>query len=72
MPTGAEEENMSVWGVMELFRRGEVGMEDEAARREKQSLLKDIPLTLCVPTVKQIESFPGKLTFPRSSRESQP
>ena len=49
MPTGAEEENMSVWGVMELFRRGEVGMEDEAARREKQSLLKDISLTLCPP-----------------------
>ena len=49
MPTGAEEENMSVWGVMELFRQGEVGMEDEAAHRDEQSLLKDIPLTRCPP-----------------------
>ena len=59
MPTGAEEENMSVWGVMELFRREEVGMEDEAARREKQSLLLDIPLTLCPPLLSnRLSPFP--------------
>ena len=60
MPTGAEEENMSVWGVMELFRRGEVGMEHGAARREDQSLLKDVPLTLCPPLSNILESLPGK------------
>ena len=72
MPTGAEEENMSVWGVMELFRREEVGMEDEAARREKQSLLKDVSLTLCTPMSNILDMLPGKLASHKSSRESQP
>ena len=38
-----------VWVVMELFRRGEVGMEDGAARREDHSFHRDVllPLLYC-------------------------